>query len=131
LGRGTKEKLVLDDLKLFNRLAKIAKRPELSTGDEGKRAAVLRNLKAEKHVRDEAIAESSYAYSLGEVVGVFTQWSRSRTGLRSLDPQCEWAEHRFDIATMADVSEDVFSDLAIGNLRKAAFDFKKTDGRRA
>lgn len=113
-------KLTLDDLQLFFRLSAIARTPHLGAGDHGKYAPVLRNLTARKYVRDDALAESDYAYSLGEVVAVFTQWTKvpSGTGLKCIG---EWAGHRFDIATVSDVAEEGWTDasqLAIENLRK-------------
>lgn len=133
LEQRVKEKLSFDGLKLFNRLAAIAKRPQSSADDHGKHAAVLRNLTVKQYVRDDAIAESDYAYSLGEVVAVFTEWTGDGSGLTDLDGQGEWAGHRFDIATMTDVSDEGWtdvSDLAIVNLRKGT-DEERKSGRRA
>lgn len=112
-----RDKLTLDDFQLFHRLAVIAKKTQPSADDHQKHAAVLRNLTAKEFVRDEAIAPS--AYSLGEVVAVFTTWTGDGSGLRDLDDKGEWAGHRFDIATMADVSEEGWTDvsqLAVENL---------------
>ncbi|KAG8168453.1 hypothetical protein KVR01_001202 [Diaporthe batatas] len=125
-----KERLMLNDLSLFNRLANLARRPHLTTGHG---AAVLRNLTAKQYVRDKAIAESDYAYSLGEVVAVFTTWTDDPSGLGGLDAQGLWAGHRFDIATIADVSEDGWTDvseLAVENLMKST-EREKKDGKRA
>lgn len=114
-------RLTLDDLQLFHRLAAIARTSQLSFGDHRKHIPVLRNLTARKYVRDDTIAESDYAYSLGEVVAVFTQWTKDAAGTADLDCRGEWAGHRFDIATVSDVSEEGWTDasqLAVENLRR-------------
>ncbi|KAG6358619.1 hypothetical protein INS49_012137 [Diaporthe citri] len=113
-------KLTLDDLQLFFRLAAIARAPQLSAGGQ-KYAPVLRNLTARKYVRHDTIAESDYAYSLGEVVAVFTQRTKVPSGTDGLGCIGEWAGHRFDVATVSDVAEEDWADasqLAIEKLRK-------------
>ncbi|KAL1857526.1 hypothetical protein Daus18300_010284 [Diaporthe australafricana] len=118
LEQRVRNKLTRDDLQLFHRLAAIAKRSQPSA-DEHHNAPVLRNLTARQYVRDDVIAESDYAYSLGEVVLVFTTWTRDGSGLMELELQGDWAGHRLDIATMADVSEEGWTDvsqLAVENL---------------
>lgn len=135
LEQRVKEKLIFNGLALFNRLAGLARRPQLTTDSDyhGQHAAVLRNLTAKQYVRDEVIAESDYAYSLGEIVAIFTTWTNDGSGLMGLDGQGLWAGGRFDITTMADVSGDGWTDvskLALENLRKATGREKK-DGKRA
>ncbi|KAK7709358.1 hypothetical protein SLS64_006271 [Diaporthe eres] len=119
-----RDKLTSEDSKLFDRLTAIAKSTQLDA-DSSKHAPVLRNLTAKKYVQNDVIAKSDYAYSLGEVVGVFTQWTGDPSGTRDLDCVGGWAGNRFDIATMADVSEDGWTDvsqLAIENLRKGMYE---------
>ncbi|KAI7788286.1 hypothetical protein LA080_012353 [Diaporthe eres] len=118
-----RDKLTFEDSELFDRLTAIAKSTQLDA-DSSKHAPVLRNLTAKKYVQNDVIAKSDYAYSLGEVVGVFTQWTGDCSGTRDLDCVGQWAGNRFDIATMADVSEDGWTDvsrLAIQNLRKGMY----------
>ncbi|KLO15823.1 hypothetical protein SCHPADRAFT_902047 [Schizopora paradoxa] len=45
---------------------------------------VLRNLTTKQYVRDDALAQSEYAYSLGEVVVVYTLWTSDPTGTEGL-----------------------------------------------
>jgi hypothetical protein len=133
LEQRVRDKLTPDDLNLFNRLAAIAKRPQPSADDHEKHVPVLRNLTAKKYVRDDVIVESDYAYSLGEVVAVFTTWTGDGSGLRNLDSEGQWAGHRVDIATMADVLEDGWTDvsqLAIKALITGTGE-RKDSGRRA
>lgn len=127
-----KEKLLFNGFSLFNRLATLARRPQPTTDHHGQHAAVLRNITAKQYVRDRAIGESDYAYSLGEVVAVFTTWSNDNSGLEGLDSQGLWAGHRFDIATMADVSGDGWTDaseLAVEKLKRAT-GREKRNGKR-
>lgn len=54
--------------------------------------------------------------------------------MMGLDNLSEWAGHRFDIATMADVSEEGWTDasqLAIERLREGTDWEKKKDGKGA
>lgn len=120
LEQRVREQLTPEDLELFHRLAAIVKDKQLSAGHSD-RVSVLRNLTAKKYIRDDAIANSDYAYSLGEVIAVLTIWTNDGSGTRGLDNLSEWAGRRFDIATMADVSEEGWTDvsqLAIERLRK-------------
>lgn len=121
-----REKLTLNDVQLFNQLAAIAKRPQLSTDDHEQNAPVLRNLTAKKYVRDDALA--NYAYGLSEVAAVFASWTQDGSGLPDLDGQGEWAGHRVDIATMADVSDEGWTDvseLAVWTMRTGRVYIKK------
>lgn len=133
LEQRARENLMLDDLQLFDRLTAIAKRAQLGN-DDRKQAPVLRNLTAKKYVRDDAVAESDYAYSLGEVVAVLTTWTADPSGTEGLDNIGEWAGHRFDIATMADVPEKdgwaEVSQLAVQRLQEGSCEKRKT-GKRA
>lgn len=127
-------KLISDELQLFHRLAAIMRRTQVS-GDQEKNAPVLRILTAKKYARDDVIAESDYAYSLGEVVAVFTVWTGDGSGMEDLEGIGEWAGHRFDIATMADVSEEGWTDvsqLAVERLRQGTNSIgHKLNGKRA
>ncbi|KAK2599877.1 hypothetical protein N8I77_011597 [Diaporthe amygdali] len=132
LEQRVRERLKRDDLQLFHRLAAIAKRTHLSA-NHYKNPPVLRILTAKKYVRDDAIAQSDYAYSLGEVVAVLAQWTGDASGTMDLNRVGEWAGQRFDIATIADVSEEWtdISHVAVENLRKGLTDWEKKDGKRA
>lgn len=134
-------KLSRDDLQLFDRLTAIMRREKVCSEQE-KNVPVLRILTARKYVRDDVVAESDYAYSLGEIVAVLTVWTHEDvyiydspvpTGLPYGNGP--WAGHRFDIATMEDVSEEGWTDIsrpAVERLRHAVyFEGKKSDGRRA
>lgn len=132
LERSVTETLTFDDLELFQRFDAIAKTPQLSADDHWKHVPVLRNLTAREYVRDDAIAKSDYAYSLGEVVAVFTNWTKYAVGIEDLECCGPWAGHRFDIATRADILEKGWTDvseLAIERLRNGTGREKKT-GRR-
>lgn len=131
LEQRVRDKLTPGDLELYRRLSAILKNIQLSA-DHSKRVPVLRNLTAKEYVRDDTMAESDYAYSLGEVIAVLTVWTGSGSGMRDLDGVGKWAGQRLDIATMADVSEENWTDvsqLAIDRLWKA-IDWKKKDGKR-
>ncbi|KAK3657525.1 hypothetical protein LTR56_002299 [Elasticomyces elasticus] len=87
--------------------------------------AVLRCLDLKEFVRDDVIASSEYAYSLGEVLCCFSTWTAD-------GPCGRWAGCRFDITvsqhvdyTWTDVSEE-----AVEYLQGARLD-RKTDGKRA
>lgn len=126
LEQRVREKLTLNDVQLFDRLATIAKRPQLSTDGPEKDALVLRNLTAKEYVRDDALAD--YAYGLSEVAAVFASWTKDGFGLPDLDGNGEWAGHRVDIATVADVSEEGWTDvskLAVWTMRTARVYIKK------
>lgn len=110
LEQRVREKLAFNDLQLFDRLAAIAKRRQLSTDGPKKDAPVLRNLTAKKYVRDDALAE--YRYGLSEVAAVFATWTVDGSSLPDLAGHGEWAGHRVDIATMADVSEEGWTDVS-------------------
>lgn len=132
LEQRVREKLTPGDLELYRRLSAIVKNIRLSA-DHSKGAPVLRNLTAKEYVRDNAMAESDYyAYGLGEVFAAFTLWKRSGPGKGGLDRVGNWAGQRLDIATMADISEESWTDvsqLAVDSLRKA-IDLKNKDGKR-
>ncbi|KAK5722091.1 hypothetical protein LTR17_014439 [Elasticomyces elasticus] len=87
--------------------------------------AVLRCLDLKEFVRDDVIASSEFAYSLGEVLCCFSTWTAD-------GPCGRWAGCRFDITvsqhvdyTWTDVSEE-----AVEYLQGARLD-RKTDGKRA
>lgn len=135
-------RLSRDDLQLFDRLTAILRRAQVSSEQE-KNVPVLRILTARKYVRDDVVAKSDYAYSLGEIVAVLTVWTHEDVYNISYLPvpiglpygNGPWAGHRFDIATMEDVSEEGWTDisqLAVERLRHAVyFEGKKSDGKRA
>ncbi|TKA83103.1 hypothetical protein B0A55_00872 [Friedmanniomyces simplex] len=87
--------------------------------------AVLRCLELKEYVRDDFIACSEYAYSLGEVLSCFTRWTDDGESGR-------WAGRRFDITVQQhvddrwrDVSEEAVEWLRDSNLEPRA------DGKRA
>ncbi|KAK5731656.1 hypothetical protein LTR17_011249 [Elasticomyces elasticus] len=61
---------------------------------------VLRCLDLEEYVRDEFVASSAYAYSLGEVLCCFMQWTAQGEGDRG-----RWAGRRFDVRAQDQVDE--------------------------
>ncbi|KPM45011.1 hypothetical protein AK830_g1520 [Neonectria ditissima] len=121
-----------ESLQLFERLVKLLKQaPNGST--QASLAPVLRNLTIKEYVRDAVLAESEYAYSLGEVVVVHTQWTDDGSGLEGLSAMGEWAGHRLDISDMAHVAGEEWKDVserAVGILGMVT-DHQKKDGRRA
>jgi hypothetical protein len=94
--------------------------------------AVLRNLDQGEYVRDSALADSEYAYSLGEVICILTQFTDDSSGTEGLDLVGDWVADRFDIATIDDVDEEWtdVSQCAISLLAMATGE-KKKDGKRA
>lgn len=126
LMRRVQQRLTDSDRGLLKRLLK---RRELSSKDPSS-SPVLRNLTTKQYIRDEAIANSDHAFSLGEVIVTFALWFDSDSPTR-LSHKGEWAGHRFDIATLADVAEgwtDV-SATAVNNLEK--IEEPRKNGRRA
>ena len=104
----------------------------------GNRKPVLRNLTTKEYVRDEALAESDFAYSLGEVVMVQTISTYSSKDVARLGMQAKWAGHRFDISVMEDVIGDEWTDVSDGALQRIVLaatagtqQLKKGNGRRA
>lgn len=79
--------------------------------DQSRNAPVLQNLTAKQWVQNGIITESDYAYSLGEVVAVLTVWRGDGSGTRGLENGI-WASHRLDFGTMADVSEEEWTDIS-------------------
>lgn len=134
-------RLSRDDLQLFDRLTAILRRAQVSSEQE-KNVPVLRILTARKYVRDDVVAKSDYAYSLGEIVAVLTVWTHEDVYIDySAVPagvpygNGPWAGHRFDIATMEDVSEEGWTDIsqfAVERLGQAVYiNGKKSDGKRS
>ncbi|KAM5346976.1 hypothetical protein ACJ41O_009981 [Fusarium nematophilum] len=121
-----------ESLQRFNRLLKFIRHSPGCLKPEQKRG-VLRNLTTKEYVRDQAVAESEYAYSLGEVLCMFTTWTNDASGTEGLPLEGEWAGHRFDIAPMEYLADDDewtdVSSEAISRL-KVATGYKKNDGRR-
>lgn len=117
----------------FKRLAKLLTvEPHYIT--HGNRDPVLRNLTTKEFVRDAEIAQSEYAYSLGEVVMVQTIWTMDPKDVGRLGIEAEWRCHRFDISVMEDVAGDDWTDVssrAVERLALAATEgFRKRNGRR-
>ncbi|KAK4539212.1 hypothetical protein LTR36_000895 [Oleoguttula mirabilis] len=94
--------------------------------------AILHNLNTKELVRDRVVAESDYAYSLGEVVCTHAQRTHDPPGTEGLGCRGEWPGHRFDLATMHNLEEEWtdVSERAVGNLKAANLD-DKLDGKRA
>ncbi|KAF4973177.1 hypothetical protein FZEAL_9394 [Fusarium zealandicum] len=121
-----------ESLECFDRLVQLL----MHTPDKvepAMRRAVLRNLDTHEYVRDEALANSRYAYSLGEAVVVFTTWTQDGSGLQDLSGEGEWAGHHFDISAMATVADEQWvdvSDVAIDKLEMASRGSRKNGGRR-
>lgn len=88
---------------------------------------VLRNLTSKQYIRDATLAESRYAYSLGEAICVFATWTDD-------GPEGAWAGHRFDIADFAEVNgKGGWTDVgqeAVDELRSMDAG-PRSDGRRA
>lgn len=115
LMRRVEHRLTDDDRGIVKRLLQ---RRMLSITDPSS-SPVLRNLTTRQYIRDEVIANSDHAYSLGEVIVTFALWFDADSPTL-LSQKGEWAGHRFDIATVADVAEgwtDV-SATAVNNLQK-------------
>lgn len=121
-------------LKRFRRLGRLLTQCPSRIRD-GNMSPVLRNLTTKEYVREEVLAQSDYAYSLGEIVMVYTIWTDGSKDVGRLGKKARWAGHRFDISVMADVSGDDWrdvSDEAVAKMALAATEeFKKKNGRRA
>lgn len=120
-----------DDQRRFDMLLKLLTRePER---DESSNRPVLRNLTEKQYVRDEAIAKSMPEFTLGDIIIALGLWTADPSGTEGLGCEGEWAGHRFDIATMADVEgwEDA-SERAVKQLRILYEpSFEREAGRRA
>ncbi|PWI64095.1 hypothetical protein PCL_12678 [Purpureocillium lilacinum] len=107
------------------------------SGIAGDMKPVLRNLTTMEYVRDEALAESEFAYSLGEIIMVQTIWTGDSKDIGRLGgTKARWAGHRFDVSVMAEVTGNAgwtdVSDEAVQRITTAATErLKKTNGRRA
>lgn len=117
----------------FKRLAKLLTvEPHYIT--HGAKEPVLRNLTTKQYVRDAELAQSKYAYSLGEVVMVQTIWTQDPKDVERLGTEAEWRGHKFDISVMEDVAGDDWTDVsgeAVERLALAATEqFRKQNGRR-
>ena len=107
---------------LFDRLTKVF---VTTNGETATSPGILRNLTTQQYVRDTVLAESDHAYSLGEVICAYTQWTEE--GMVG-----EWAGHRFDIVAVHQVDEswtDV-SDQALSRLEDV-IDEQRSNGKRA
>lgn len=124
-------------LRRFRRLLRLLTREAGGMTMPQGRKPVLRNLTTREYVRDEALARSEYAYSLGEIVMVQTIWTGDNKDIRRLgSTKAQWAGHRFDISVMADVAgDDGWTDVSDEAVQRmtiaAAARLKKTNGRRA
>ncbi|KPM41406.1 hypothetical protein AK830_g5137 [Neonectria ditissima] len=119
------------DLQLCARLMQMLTTQSHDT-EPSKHQSVLRNLTTKEYILDETIAKSQFAYSLGEVLATFSLWTEEPSGTQSLGCKGIWAGHRFDIATLGEVTEE-WTDLsakAIENLARGTQRPKK-DGKRS
>lgn len=96
------------------------------------RSAVLRNLTTKEYIRDDFLAKSDYAYSLGEAVCTQLQWTGEASIKNPSGCPGQWAGHRFDISTFDSISSDWknVSDRAVHDLRQMGV-YPKRDGKRA
>ncbi|KAJ3542256.1 hypothetical protein NM208_g4199 [Fusarium decemcellulare] len=100
--------------------------------EPAKRQGVLRNLVTKQYIRDQTLAESDYAYSLGEALLCYITWTEDPSGLEGLPLEGEWAGHRFDVTIMDEVTGDEWTDVsqeAIGRLSMVTGEPSK-NGRR-
>ncbi|KAK4893737.1 hypothetical protein LTR27_007984 [Elasticomyces elasticus] len=105
-----------EEVKLLDRLTR---HPASTTSLQ----AVLRCLDLKEFVRDDVIASSEFAYSLGEVLCCFSTWTAEGVCGR-------WAGCRFDITVIqhVDDSRTDVSEEAVEHLEEAGLD-RKTDGK--
>ena len=95
---------------------------------------VLRNLNAREYVRDSVLANSEYAYSLGEVVCTHIHWTDDSSGTADLGVHGRWAGHRFDIVRLTEFAAEEWVDVsesALDNLVNGLDGQRKDDGLRA
>ncbi|KAI1405925.1 hypothetical protein F4819DRAFT_320513 [Hypoxylon fuscum] len=83
------------DTQLYLRLL-----PTLRRHPGSKRPGVLRNLTKRQYVLDSTLAESRFAYSLGEAVLIRTKWTNGASTGGGTD---EWTGDRFDIRSIEDI----------------------------
>lgn len=120
-----------DDKHLFARLVEGMKSARASAGAAAAQP-ILCVHDTKEYVLDSAIAESEFAYSLGEVICCSTPWTNDLGATERIGGVGKWAGCRFSIATLADIGDDWTdaSAMAIGLLERS-MQSTKADGKRA